>query len=110
MFPTILKEYRRRKNVTQIQLAAAIGVSPGNVGDWETGKSLPGYKALVALAQYFEISADQLLGLDDRVRENEVLTSREADMIQMLRQLDDRDREDIYGLVNIKYERTRNHK
>ena len=25
MFPTILKEYRRRKNVTQVQVAAAIG-------------------------------------------------------------------------------------
>ena len=106
MFPTILKEYRRRNNVTQVQVAAAIGVSPGNVGDWETGKSLPGYKALVALAGYFEVSADQLLGLDHRDDEEEILAGREADLVRMVRELDERDREDIYDLTRLKYQRT----
>ena len=100
MFPTIIKDLRKRKNVTQIQLAAAIGVSPGNVGDWETGKSLPGYKSLVALAQYFEVSADQLLGLE--LSKETALTEREVGLLKMIREMDDRDREDIFGLVEIK--------
>lgn len=39
MFNVLLKELRAKKGMTQAQLAKAIGVSPGNVGDWETGKS-----------------------------------------------------------------------
>ena len=89
--------------MTQIQHAAAIGVSPGNVGDWETGNSLPGYKALVALAQYFEVSADQLLGLE--LSKETVLTEREVGLLKMIREMDDRDREDIFGLVEIKQRR-----
>ena len=105
MFPRILKELRRRKSVTQIQLAAAIGVSPGNVGDWETGKSCPSYNALIALSNFFGVSADTLLGLDVDGRDREVLVGREADLVSMIRQMDDRDREDIYGLVSLKYQR-----
>lgn len=64
MFHTHLKELRAERRLTQSQLAQKIGVSPGNVGDWETGKSKPGYAALVALARTLEVSADELLGLE----------------------------------------------
>ena len=63
MFNVLLKELRAKKGMTQAQLAKAIGVSPGNVGDWETGKSKPGYTALATLSRIFEVSADYLLEL-----------------------------------------------
>lgn len=63
MFNILLKELRAKKGMTQAQLAKAIGVSPGNVGDWETGKSKPGYTALATLSRIFEVSADYLLEL-----------------------------------------------
>ena len=34
MFGDLLKELRAQKKVSQIELARAIGVSNGNVGDW----------------------------------------------------------------------------
>ena len=40
MFSELLRELRLKKGVTQIELAKAIGVSNGNVGDWERGRSL----------------------------------------------------------------------
>ena len=55
MFNILLKELRAKKCMTQAQLAKAIGVSPGNVGDWETGKSKPGYTALATLSRIFEV-------------------------------------------------------
>ena len=63
MFSDLLKGLRSKRNVTQGQLAKEIGVSPGNVGDWESGKSKPGYVALASLARFFEVSADDLLEL-----------------------------------------------
>ncbi len=56
MFSALLKKLRSEKNLTQGQLAKEVGVSPGNVGDWETGKSKPGYNALASLARIFEAS------------------------------------------------------
>ena len=64
MFNVLLKELRSQHGMTQGQLAKAAGVSPGNVGDWESGKSKPGYNALAALARIFEVSADYLLELE----------------------------------------------
>lgn len=61
MFNTLLKELRSQNGLTQGQLAKAAGVSPGNVGDWESGKSKPGYNALASLARIFDVSADYFL-------------------------------------------------
>lgn len=61
MFHSLLKRIRIEKGISQTELAQAIGVSPGNVGDWERGRSKPGYDALRALSHYFEVSTDYLL-------------------------------------------------
>lgn len=72
MFSDLLKELRSKKNVTQGQLAKEIGVSAGNVGDWETGKSRPGYNALASLARFFDVSADYLLELQQNANASNV--------------------------------------
>ena len=67
MFKDVLKHLRKQKNVTQLQLAEAIGVSAGNVGDWENGKSHPNYKALISLSNFFNVSADYLLEQEQKI-------------------------------------------
>lgn len=52
MFSDILKELRAKSGMSQGQLAKAVGVSAGNVSDWEVGKTKPGYVALSALARF----------------------------------------------------------
>lgn len=121
MFNSLLKELRSSRSMTQGQLAKAVGVSPGNVGDWETGKSKPGYNALAALARIFEVSADYLLeieppakssiGLDDYKREQGLtcdglpLDDLEVDLVAMFRLLPDEEREDVFDIVHLKYKR-----
>lgn len=110
MFSELLRELRLKKGVTQIELAKAIGVSNGNVGDWERGRSKPGYDALISLSRFFEISAGRLLELPP-LPENPPacdgipLSQAEADLLAMFRLLDDRAREDIFDYVNMKYEK-----
>lgn len=56
-----LKKVRMDSGLSQAGFAAAIGVSQGNVGIWETGRALPGALALIAINQKFDCSIDWLL-------------------------------------------------
>lgn len=114
MFVNILKDLRTKKRISQGQLANAIEVSPGNVSDWETGKSKPGYTALCQLARFFEVSADYLLELDVNTGVSKIsnllcdgkpLTESEVDLIAMYRILDSRDKEDVFDFLNLKYQK-----
>ena len=61
LFSSLLKELRSKNRITQSELAKNIGVSTGNVSDWESGRSKPGYTALSELSRFFEVCADYLL-------------------------------------------------
>lgn len=54
-------EKRKKKGVTQDQLAEYIGVSKSSVSKWETGQSYPDITFLPMLASYFNISIDELM-------------------------------------------------
>ncbi|MEK4146875.1 helix-turn-helix domain-containing protein [Robertmurraya sp. FSL W8-0741] len=58
-----IKFLREKHGLSQAAFAKRIGVSAGNVGDWESEKkkSLPGAKAIYAIAKEFEVTADWLL-------------------------------------------------
>ena len=58
----IILELRRKKNVTQDTLAAELGVTAAAVSKWENGYTLPDILMLCALADYFEVTTDELLG------------------------------------------------
>ena len=110
MFNELLRELRSKKGVTQVELAKAIGVSNGNVGDWERGRSKPGYEALVALARYFEIDAGRLLELpplpsNPPTCDGVPLSQLETDLLAMFRLLPPDAREEIFDLVHFKYKR-----
>lgn len=61
-----IKHLREESKITQAELAKEIGVSPGNVGDWERGRAKPGFDALLALSRFFQISVDWLMTGEDR--------------------------------------------
>lgn len=55
-------ELRRKKNVTQEDLATQLGVTAAAVSKWENGYTFPDLLMLCALADYFEVTTDALLG------------------------------------------------
>ena len=61
---TIIYQFRKRKNVTQEELAAELGVTATAVSKWEKGYTLPDVLMLCALADYFQVTTDELLGRD----------------------------------------------
>lgn len=62
MFAQRLRELRRERGLTQIQLAQKFNVSNGTIGMWETGKREPDFDTTRRLAAFFHVSVDYLVG------------------------------------------------
>ena len=58
---TIL-ELRKAKNVTQEDMAAQLGVTAAAVSKWENDYTLPDILMLCAIADYFQVTTDELSG------------------------------------------------
>lgn len=65
IFGERLRELRRERGVGQVELANRIGVSKGIISLWENGLREPTISNLVAIAKYFGVTADYLVGLSD---------------------------------------------
>lgn len=74
-FGTALKELRKKRGLTQEQLAEYLGISSQAVSKWENNISYPDVSLLPVLANYFQVSTDELLGVD---------TAKRAEAIQKL--------------------------
>lgn len=57
-----IRGLRRERSMTQEQLAEAMNVSAAAVSKWENGQSVPDIAVLTALADFFEVSLDALVG------------------------------------------------
>ena len=64
-FNEVLKELRTSKNVTQAELAKAIGVSASTIGMYESGEREPNFETEEKIADYFNVSLDVLRGKED---------------------------------------------
>lgn len=63
-FKNNLKELRLEKNIGQVELARAIGVSKGIISLWENGLREPSMYCLICLAKFFNVSIDELVGFN----------------------------------------------
>lgn len=59
-----IKSLRRQKDVTQEELSVYLNISFQTISKWERGENLPDINMLTALANYFDVSTDELLGMD----------------------------------------------
>ena len=60
-----IRALRREKDLTQKQLAEIMHKTPSCVAGWEQGVSEPCVADIRFLCQFFNVSADYLLGLTD---------------------------------------------
>ena len=59
-----IKRLRREQDLTQEELASHLGISFQSVSKWERGEGYPDITMLPALANYFHISVDELIGTE----------------------------------------------
>lgn len=67
-----IRALRKRKKLTQEQLAEYLNISSQAVSKWETGLSAPDIDMLPRLAVFFGVTVDELLDFDRRRVEQEV--------------------------------------
>ena len=64
-----IAELRKRKNITQEELARALGVTNQAVSKWESSQCCPDISLIPEIADYFGVTTDELFGHD--VKEDE---------------------------------------
>lgn len=65
-FKDVLKKLRKNKGISQVELATKLGFSKSLIGLYETGERKPSFEALEAIADFFNISIDYLMGKEDK--------------------------------------------
>ena len=63
---------RKKKNLSQEDLASVLNVSRQTISKWETGESNPDIDKIVPLCNFFEISTDEFLKGKDIVYERKL--------------------------------------
>ena len=61
----VIRRLRRQRNITQEELAEAMGVTYQSVSRWENGQAYPDMELIPKIAGYFGITTDLLFGMDD---------------------------------------------
>ena len=67
-----LRKLRHSRDLTQEEVAAHLGISYQAISKWERGDGYPDITMLPALANYFEVSVDELIGMDEISRANKL--------------------------------------
>ncbi len=94
---TRIRQLRTENGLKQKELAEKIHVAANTLSQFETGKANPGYDVLIALADFFEVSADYLLGRADETGNVKILPDRtgvypsfdEAELLSLYRRADE---------------------
>ena len=86
-----LQELRKKKGLTQEELAEALYVSRTAISKWESGRGYPNLDSLKEIAKYYSVTIDELLSSD------EVLSIAEEDNKQKEKHL----RSLVFGLLDI---------
>lgn len=65
MLSDTIKSLRKKKGLSQAQIAIKLGITQGAVSQWEHGLTEPASDQLLALAQIFGVSVYELKGVDE---------------------------------------------
>lgn len=92
-----IKDIRTRKNLTQAEVASALGVSSVVYSRYETGSRQPSIEVLIQLADIFGVTVDYLLGRQDI--EDSTLSEYELRLLIASRNADERAKEDALNML-----------
>lgn len=85
-FSTRLSELRHRKDLTQEELAKAVGTTRSAIANYEQGLREPSFDQLDSIADYFNVDVDFLLGGERTTR---ILTAQQEKIISLMEDLNE---------------------
>ena len=61
-----IKYAREQNKLTQTELAHKLGVTRSSVNAWEMGTSLPSIQYIIEMADFFKVTTDYILDMDNK--------------------------------------------
>ena len=100
-----LKLLRKRKGVSQQQLAEVIGSTQQSVNKYENHKVEPDIDTLIRIANFFDTTVDYLIGNTDKKSFGDTieifsLNFEEADFITRYRLLNENEKKSVLLIIN----------
>lgn len=92
-----MKEIRLRRNLTQSEVASALGVSSVVYSRYETGTRQPSIDILIQMADIFGVTVDFLLGRQNI--EDSTLSDYELQLLIASRNADERAKQDALNML-----------
>ncbi|PEO88132.1 transcriptional regulator [Bacillus pseudomycoides] len=69
LFSETLKQLRKSRDLTQMQLAEQLNLSQSQIKNWETGRFQPDLETLANIASFFNVSLDVLCGFSNEFKD-----------------------------------------
>ncbi|MBP5587328.1 MAG: helix-turn-helix transcriptional regulator [Treponema sp.] len=85
MLSNQIKTLRQNAGISQIELAAELGVTKQSISNWENDNIMPSIDMLIKIAKFFSVSTDFLLGLSvEHTLKTDGLSKKQIAHIQAL--------------------------
>ena len=88
-----IQELRKKKGITQEELANALYVSRTAISKWESGRGYPSIDSLKTLAKFYSVTVDELLSGDELL---EVANEEGRQKVSHIRDL-------VFGLLDMSF-------
>lgn len=75
-----LKSLRKKKNISQYEVARRLGISRGKLANYEQGTREPDYEMLGRLADFYDCTVDYLLARELTDKEKALIQDLERDL------------------------------
>lgn len=79
-----IKKYRKKKRISQEEMAVKLNVVRQTVSKWENGLSVPDADILIRIAELLEVSVSQLLGMEESINTKADLSEELARLNEQL--------------------------
>ena len=80
---SFIRDKRKEKNLTQLELAEKIFVSEKTISKWETGKGFPDTSLMLPLCEVLEINANELLSGEEIKDDKAYKEKAEKNLIEL---------------------------
>lgn len=104
-FPEILRQLRTSHNLTQAELAAALGrvmgkkISKSAISMYENGNRVPDFESFEAIADFFNVDINKLLGKAEYTPNEISVTEEEKQLLVTYRRIKESDKAAIKTLM-----------
>jgi transcriptional regulator with XRE-family HTH domain len=96
-----IKSIREEKSLKQIEVANYIGVDKSAYSKIEKGSRSLTVEELQKMAQFFNMTTDQILNFDGGIPEEVVIEDKTAnEQLNLIKQLDEEDRQTVFKIID----------